>query len=186
MKRHAIRLSLALSLIAVAVIPAAAQDTIGVYYVEDLGILDPADLEVDINLEGSTLKIAAGAMQDQDPRLQELVSSLTRVRVQVGNVEGTNRQVVADRFSDAVAQLEAQGWVAVMRVVTEGEQIYVFSIDGSDGNIAGLTALVNDGEEEAVVANLAGTIDPVLLGSMISHLGEMDFDQFMLGTSDDD
>ena len=74
----------------------------------------------------------------------------------------------------------------MVRVVSEGEQIYLFSIDGSDGNIAGLTALVNDGGEEAVVANLAGSIDPVLLGSMLSHLGEMNFDQFKLGDFDDD
>lgn len=186
MKRHVIRLSLALFLLAIAVNPAAAQDTLGIYPVEDLGILDPANLEVDINLEGSTLKIAAGAMQDQDPRLQELVSNLTRVRVQVGSIEGMDQRVVSDRIATVAAQLEAQGWVPVVRVVSEGEQIHVFSIDGSDGNIAGLTALVNDGGEEAVVANLAGSIDPVLLGSMISHLGEMDFDQFILGDSDDD
>ena len=186
MKLQITRLCLVLLTLAVTVIPAAAQDTLGFYPVEDLGILDPAKLEVDINLEGSTLKIAAGAMQDQDPRLQELVSNLTRVRVQVGSVEEMDQRVVADRISAAVAQLEAQGWVPVVRVVSEGEQIYIFSIDGSDGNIAGLTALVNDGGEEAVAANLAGSIDPVLLGSMISHLGEMDFDQFMLGASDDD
>ncbi len=186
MKRHVIRLSLALFLLAIAVNPAAAQDTLGTYPVEDLGILDPANLEVDINLEGSTLKIAAGAMQDQDPRLQELVSNLTRVRVQVGSIEGMDQRVVTDRIAAVAAQLEAQGWVPVVRVVSEGEQIHIFSIDGSDGNIAGLTALVNDGGDEAVVANLAGSIDPVLLGSMISHLGELDFDQFILGDSDDD
>lgn len=185
MKRQVIRLSLALFLLAIAAHPAAAQGSLGVYPVEDLGILDPSNLEVDINLEGSTLKIAAGAMKDQDPRLQELVSNLTRVRVQVGSIETMDQRIVADQISAAVAQLEAQGWVPVIRVVTEDEQIYVFSIDGSGGNIAGLTALINDGEEEAVVANLAGVIDPVLLGSMISHLGEIDFDQFKLGDHDD-
>jgi Domain of unknown function (DUF4252) len=185
MKRHAICLSLALLLIAVAANPAAAQDTLGVYPVEDLGILDPATLEVDVNLSGSTLKIAAGAMQDQDSRLLKLVSNLTRVRVQVGSVEGMDQRIVADRIGEAVAQLEAKGWVSVIRIETDGEQIYVFSIDGSGGNIAGLTALVNDGGDEAVVANLAGDIDPVLLGSMLSHLGEMDFDQFILGNDDD-
>lgn len=186
MKRHMIRLSLALALISLAVNPAAAQSTLGFYPVEDLGILDSSALDVDVNLEGSSLKIAVGAMQDQDPRLQELVSNLTRVRVQVGSTEGVDQQIVADRIGAAVAQLEAQGWVPVVRVVSESEQIYVFSIDGSDGNIAGLTLLVNDGEEEGVVANLAGSIDPVLLGSTISHLGEMDLSSFMEGIADDD
>jgi hypothetical protein len=63
---------------------------------------------------------------------------------------------------------------------------HVFSIDGSNGNIAGLTALVNGDDEEAVVANLAGSIDPVLLGSMMSHLGGLDLNRFVPGESDDD
>jgi hypothetical protein len=186
MKRHVIRLCLALMLLAIAVIPASAQNALGVYPVEDLGIVDPAKLEVDVNLEGSTLKIAAGAMKDQDPRLYKLVSNLTRVRVQVGSVEGMDQRVVADRISAAVAQLEAQGWVSVVRVDSTSEQIHLFCIDGSDGNLAGLTALVNDGGDEAVVANFAGSIDPVLLGSVMSHLGEMDLSQFIPGDPDDD
>lgn len=186
MKRHVIRLSLAFALIGLAVSPAASQTALGVYPVEDLGILDPSTLEADINLEGSSLKIAVGAMQDQDPGLQELVSNLTRVRVQVGSTEGLDRQVIADRIGSAVAQLEAQGWRPMLRVLSESEQIYAFSIDGSDGNIAGLTILVNDGEGGGVVANLAGSIDPVLLGSMISRFGDMDLDSFLGGTGDDD
>ncbi len=185
MKTQVTRLCLALLVLAVAVIPAAAQDARGFYPVENLGILDPATLEVDVNLEGSTLKIAAGAMQDQDPRLLKLVSNLTRVRVQVGSIEGMDQRIVAGRIAEAVAQLEAGGWVSIVRVVSKGEQIHVFSIDGSDGDIAGLTALVNDGGEEAVVANLTGRIDPVLLGSVISRLGEVDFDQFKIGDADD-
>jgi hypothetical protein len=186
MNRHVIRRCLALVLLTIAAIPVSAENAVGVYPVEDLGILDPARLEVDVNLEGSALKIAVGAMQDQDPRLFKLVSNLTRVRVQAGSVDGMDRQVVADRISAAVAQLEARGWVSVVRVVSASEQIYLFSIDGSDGNLAGLTALVNDGGDEAVVANLAGSIDPVLLGSVMSHLGEMDLSQFIPGDPDDD
>jgi len=185
MMRHINRFCFTMLLLGIAVIPAAAQDGIGVYPVEDLGILDQGNLEVDINLQGSTLLIAAGALQDQDPRLRDLVSNLTRVRVQVGSVESRDSQVVADRVNAAVAQLEAQGWVRVLRVESDNEQIYVYSIDGSDGNLAGLTVLVNDGGDEAVVANLAGSIDPVLLGSMMSHLGDMDLSQFIPGDPDE-
>jgi hypothetical protein len=37
-----------------------------------------------------------------------------------------------------------------------------------------------------VVANLAGSIDPVLLGSVMARLGEVDFDQLISMSSDDD
>jgi hypothetical protein len=78
--------------------PITAQG-LGYYPVEDLGILDSSDLEIDINLEGSTLQIAVGAMQDEDPRIKDLVSNLTRVRVQVGEPEGLDPGVRRGRFS---------------------------------------------------------------------------------------
>ncbi len=68
-------------------VPVAAQG-LGYYPVEEIGLLEPGNLEVDVNLEGSALQIAVGAMQDQDPRLKDLVSNLTRVRVQVGAAKG--------------------------------------------------------------------------------------------------
>lgn len=168
-----------------AVIPAAAQG-LGFYPVEELGILDPGNLEVDINLEGSTLKIAAGAMQDEDPRIMELVNGLTRVRVQVGSTEDLDPSIVADRFDGALAQLESQGWVRIIRVEDGTERVYVYSIDGSNEMIAGLTALVNSDGEEVVVANIVGNIDPVLLGSAISRMHNVDFSQFIPADSDED
>ena len=165
-------------LFSLATVGVAAQG-LGFYPVEELGILEKGNLDVDVNLEGSSLLIAAGAMEDQDPRLKELVSSLTRVRVQVGSVEGIDPAVVADRIAGAVIQLESQGWTRVVRVENGFEQVYVYSMDGGNGTIAGLTALVNDGGDEAVVANIAGAIDPVLLGSMMTRLGDIDFDKFM-------
>ena len=93
--------------------------------------------------------------------------------------EGIDPAVVADRIAGAVIQLESQGWTRVVRVENGFEQVYVYSMDGGNGTIAGLTALVNDGGDEAVVANIAGAIDPVLLGSMMTRLGDIDFDKFM-------
>lgn len=166
-------------------VPVAAQG-LGYYPVEDLGILDPGSLEVDVNLEGSTIQIAVGAMQDQDPRIRDLVSNLTRVRVQVGPAAGLDPDLISDRIAGATAQLESQGWVRIISVEDGDEMVYVYSIDGSDGMIAGLTALVSDGADEVVVANIAGSIDPVLLGSVMSKVGELDFDDFMVMDSDDD
>ena len=166
-------------------IPVAAQG-LGYYPVEELGILDPGALEVDINLEGTTLQIAAGAMQDQDPQLRKLVSNLTRVRVQVGSAQGLDGGLVSQRIDDAVAQLEAKGWARIISVEDGGEKVYVYSIDVGDGTIAGLTALVNAGDEEIVVANIVGSIDPVLLGSAMSKMHTMDLSQFMPSDADDD
>jgi len=164
-------------------IPVAAQG-LGTYPVEELGILDPGTLEVDINLEGTTLQIAAGAMQD--PQLRKLVSNLTRVRVQVGSAEDLDGGLVSQRIDDAVAQLEAKGWARIISVEDGREKIYVYSIDVGDGTIAGLTALVNAGDEEIVVANIVGSIDPVLLGTAMSKMHTMDLSQFFPSDTDDD
>lgn len=166
-------------------IPVAAQG-LGYYPVEELGLLDPDTLQVDINLEGTTLQIAAGAMQDQDPQLRELVSNLTRVRVQVGSAGGHDAGLVSQRIDDAVAQLDAKGWARIVSVEDGGEKVYVYSIDAGGGTIAGLTALVNAGDEEIVVANIVGSIDPVLLGSAMSKMHTMDISQFIPSDTDDD
>jgi len=180
------RLCLCLVLFTGLATTAVGQDDLGVFAVEDLGILDPEHLEVDVNLEGTTLQIAAGAMEDQDPRLMELVSNLTRVRVQAGDVGALDRQTIDDRVTEAAAELQRTGWRQLIRVENADEKIFIFSIDGPDGRIAGLTALVSDGGREAVAANLAGSIDPVLLGSVLGRLGEMDFDQLVTAVADGD
>ena len=170
--------SLAILIVCVAAVPAAAQSA-GHYPVEQLGILDSSKLDVDINLEGSSLQIAAGAMQDQDPRLLELVSGLTRVRVQVGSVEHLDPTTVLERLADARRQLETEGWVRIIQVEEDSERVYVFSRDSAAGRIAGLTALVSGGGQEAVVVNIAGDIDPVLLGSVMARMGDMDLSAIM-------
>lgn len=103
-----------------------------------------------------------------------------------GEAEALDRQMVADRVGEAAAELQRTGWRQLIRVENAEERIFIYSVDGPDGTIAGLTALVSDVGKEAVVANLAGSIDPVLLGNILGRLGEMDFDQFISTVSDDD
>jgi len=172
------RMSIAIALCTVAAMPLFAQ-TPGVYAVEDLGLVDPNALEVDVNLEGTTLQIAAGAMQDQDPRLVELVTNLSRVRVMVGKASDLIPAEAKERIDGAVAQLESRGWSRIMRIADGNELVNIYSLDGGDGNIAGLTAFVSGEGDEAVVVNIAGSIDPVLLGSVLGRLGQLDLDELM-------
>ena len=155
----------------------------GYYGIEEMGVLAKSDLEVDIDLQGAMLKVAAGALQEEeggdDADLAQLVAGLERVRVQVGSPQGADATTIAYSFETAIANLESSGWNRILRVMDEGEQVHIFAREGN-GNIVGLTVLVNDGDEEIVLVNIVGDIDPVVLGKMIAKADQLpNLERFM-------
>ena len=152
----------------------------GFYPIEEMGIFAPGDLEVDVDLSGAMLQVAAAAMENQDPSIVEFVSNLERVRVQVGVPSTVDAAAVAQKMGDAHATLGGAGWQTILSVEEGSEQVYLYAIE-SAGNIAGLTALVNEGGEEVVVVNIVGDIDPQTLGRLLAHLGDLDIEEIMEG-----
>lgn len=145
----------------------------GYFPVEEMGILDGGNLKVDVDLQGAMLQLVSAAMEEEDDAgLADMVSNLERIRVQVGSIDSADVATVASRIDDAVSRLTASGWDRILKVVEEGEQVYLFAREDA-GSIVGLTVLVNDGGEEAVVVNIVGTIDPSTLGRMLSDIGEI-------------
>jgi hypothetical protein len=156
--------------------PAFAQS--GFFAIEELGIFSEGDLEVDIDLSGAMLKVAAGAMEAQDKSLAELVANLERVRVQVGVPSGVDAATVAQKMADVRGTLVASGWQKILSVEENTERAYLFALE-SGGNIAGLTALVNETGEEVVVVNVVGDIDPETLGRLLANMKDFDVDDLM-------
>ena len=66
----------------------------GYYPIEELGIFAQGTMEVDIDVSGAMLQVAAGAMENQDESLAELVSNLERIRVQVGAPKNVDASAV--------------------------------------------------------------------------------------------
>lgn len=161
--------------------PAAAQagvDHPGYYPIEEIGIFGGGKLEVDIDVSGAMLQVAAGAMEEQDESLADLVSNLERVRVQVGTPKTKDAAAIGASIGDAGARLISSGWNKILAVEEDDEQVYLYSLEHS-GNIAGLTVLVNDGGEEVVLVNIAGSIDPRTLGRLISNIEDFDLEELM-------
>ena len=151
----------------------------GYFPIEELGVFAVGDLEVDINIEGMMLEVAAGAMEEESPDLAEMVSQLERVRVQVGAPEGADAAAVTASFNAAVSRLETSDWKRILSVEEDEEQVYIFARE-IEGAIAGVTVLVNDSGEEIVVVNIVGNIDARVLGRLIANMDEMpDLEQFM-------
>ena len=146
----------------------------GYYPIEAMGLFAGDELEVNIDLQGAVLQVAAGAMQQEgeDADISQLVSSLERVRVQVGSPKGIDPAAVAESFGDAVKTMESSGWNRILSVLEDDQQVYLFARENA-GTIVGLTALVNDEGDELVLANVVGSIDPVLLGRVIAKLDKL-------------
>lgn len=152
----------------------------GYYPIEEMGIFAEGDLEVDIDLSGAMLRVAAGAMENQDPRIAELVANLERVRVQVGAPSGVDAATVAQKMADAQAALGGAGWQKILSVEESDEQVYLYALE-SAGNIVGLTVFVNEGSEEVVVVNIVGDINPETLGRILANMDGFDLDEIMEG-----
>jgi len=167
------------SLLLLLVWGAAAQsaaDHPGYFPIEEMGLLAKGDLEVDVDLQGAMLQVAAGAMESDDvgddADLAEFVATLERVRVQVGSPSGADRSTILHSIEDAKARLESSNWDRILTVEEDEEQVYIYAIEG-EGKILGVTVLVNDGAEEIVMVNIVGNIDPRVLGRLISSMDEI-------------
>jgi hypothetical protein len=146
----------------------------GYYPIEDMGLFAADGLEVNIDLEGAMLQVAAGAMQKdgEDADLAQLVSNLERVRVQVGSPKQIDKAVIKSSFDGTVKTLEGAGWNRILSVIEDDAQVFLFARE-SGGVIVGLTAMVNDDDDELVLANVVGTIDPLLLGRVIAKFDRL-------------
>ena len=152
----------------------------GYYPIEEMGIFADGDLEVDVDLSGAMLRVAAGAMENHDAGIAELVANLERVRVQVGAPSGVDAATVAQKIAAAQATLGSAGWQKILSVEESDEQVYLYALE-SAGNIVGLTVFVSEGSEEVVVVNIVGDIDPETLGRLLANMKDFDLDEIMEG-----
>jgi hypothetical protein len=156
----------------------------GYFPIEDLGVFADGGLKVDVDLMGAMLQVAAGALQGKeganaDSDLAQLVSSLERVRVQVGNPKSTTPAAINSHIADAIGSLSKAGWQRILKVEDGAETVVLFALEG-DGRIKGLTGMVNDAGSEVVLLNLVGDIDPVVLGRFLAKMdGLDDFEDLM-------
>jgi hypothetical protein len=158
----------------------------GYYPIEEMGLLARGDLEVDVDLTGAMLQVAAGAMQGGnggDADLARFVAGLERVRVQVGEPRGADSSNIAHTFDQAVEKMESAGWTRILRVADDGETVYLFAREMA-GSIVGLTALANDQDEDIVLVNIVGDIDPVLLGKLLSNVDRLSDLEKMMGANE--
>jgi hypothetical protein len=123
---------------------------------DSLGVFD-TDRRIALSLGPVIIHFAARFIDD-DPETKEMLRSIDGVRVRIYEIDGDGLRVAA-RMQDMSDALRADGWEPVALMREEREQTHML-VKTSRGEIRGLTVLTSDGEEEAVVVNLMGNLEP--------------------------
>ena len=176
MKLIAATLTLALALLVPA--EASAQTDLtqlpGYFPTELLDLVPAEAVSVEVNLQGAMLKMIGALAGKDDPEFASLVAALDAIRVRSGEFSPGEAGAISARLAAGRAWLDDHGWLAMVRVRDDGEEMYVYSREDA-GNLVGFTILVLE-EGEATAVNLIGRIDPAQLERLISgfDLGILD------------
>ena len=104
----------------------------GFFPIEEMDIFAEGDLEVDVDLSGAMLKVVAGAMENQEESLAELVANLDRVRVQVGLPSRVDSAAVSRSMTEATSKLVSAGWSKILSVEEGETKVYFYSVERDD------------------------------------------------------
>jgi len=144
----------------------APRSSAGYADLESLGVLD-TDQVMTLSIGPALLRFAANHVDD-DPEVRELLRSLDGVRIRIYEINGDAGRV-ALRIDSMSRHLQDDGWEPVMLVRKDDEATHML-MRVVDQRIRGLTVLVTDGDSEAVVVNLMGTIQPEQFGEVMMAL----------------
>lgn len=168
------RLAAATLTIAATVGPAKAQwealeGLPGYFPLDELPILAPDDVSIEVNLTTPMLELVAAFAGEEEPELAELVKGLQAVRVRSGEPGEGDLDAVRSRLGEAGRWLDERGWTPMVRVREEGEEVLIYSRLDDAGGVEGITVLAME-EGEVTVVNLIGSLDPARLGRILSGL----------------
>ena len=123
---------------------------------DSLGVFD-VDRTMALSIGPTLIRVAIWAMDDEEPETAELLRSIEGVRIRIYEIDGDANRV-ASRAQKMSSELRADNWQPVMLIQEDSEQTHML-IRADGDRIEGLTLITSD-DEEAVVINLMGHLDP--------------------------
>lgn len=132
---------------------------------QELELFPREDLTVEINLDGSILRMVAAATRGDDPEFAKVMAGLKAIQVRVFPLAGAKEDAVRGKIERAVRWLEDRGWSSMVRVREKGDESYIY-LKKSGDQIVGLTILAIEAGEEAAMVNIVGRIDPDEIGRL--------------------
>lgn len=136
----------------------------------DIGELIPSAKGefVEVNLSPALLKFAARIARHHEPDAANIVGDLKRIRVNVVELDDSNRAETLKKFEDVRRTLEAQGWTPMVTVREKngGDNVSVHAKQLNDDVIEGLVITIVDKKGEAVFVNIVGNISADKIGEL--------------------
>src|SRR6202034_2132698 len=90
----------------------------------------------------------------------KVLDGLKLVKVNVIGLDDENRPEMEKRAQKIRQDLSGDGWVSVVTVQEKDQDVSVYLKLDDKGTVQGVTAVVIDGKDDAVFANVVGNIKP--------------------------
>jgi hypothetical protein len=154
-------------LCAVATLPALADELLPGQV--DFGSFSPpkgGGQYVEVNVSPGLINLASQLVARDEPDVAKLLNGLKMVKVNIIGLDDENRPELEQRAQKIRQQLSGNGWERVVTVQQKDQDISVYLKMNDQGAVQGLTAVVINGKDQAVFANVVGDIKPEQLAML--------------------
>lgn len=124
--------------------------------------------DVEVVIGGMIMNMASRIIKKPEPEVAELLRNLRSVRVHVIEMKDDNRKEMLERIKAIRTDLDTKGWERVVSAKKKKEDVAVYLKTKAEEAIEGLVVTVVDGNKEAVLINIVGSIKP----EQIATIGE--------------
>jgi hypothetical protein len=169
--KHSSRLLLAPAAFAFAIVSTALAADPG--YVDFGKLVGPEKGEfVDITLGKGVLKLTSLIAKCKSPEASQLISGLSRVRVNVVGLDDRNRDQTTERVQAIRNDLVRDGWEQIVAVRGKKQEDVAVFLKQRDGEIIEgvVVTVIDERKKEAVLVNVAGHIKVEQLAILGEHL----------------
>lgn len=130
--------------------------------------------KVQIDLNQAMLGFIIAAAEGADPTAAEALRGIRNVRLRVYE-DVADPEEFLGFIDDTSGSLERDGWQRVVYVEDGSSKVRVYMQFQEDASASGITVMVGDGADAAVLVNIDGLIDPQKLGQVMRQVGAGEF-----------
>ena len=121
---------------------------------------------VEVNVPTGLITLAARLVEREQPDVAKLLSSIKLVRVNVIGMDAENRDGLQKRAQKVREDLGGKGWDRIVTALEKDQDVSIYLKMTDKGAVQGLAAVVIQGKEHAVFANVVGDIKPEQLAML--------------------